>query len=126
MIWASLLLLLPAWGLQPDLPYDKIPNHLILEGSSAGASWTKFSSGEQLTLRYECDPKLGCSTHPSSAVFEFEKGQLISATLDFSRELGPSTSEIRDLLRMLRGSLVGLLPVVAVLVESYTTIPSKA
>ena len=96
MIWASLLLLLPAWGLQHDLSYEKIPQHLTTEGSSTGAAWTKFSNGEQLTLRYECEPKIGCSTHPSSAVFEFEKGQLISATLDFSRERGPRTRDIRD------------------------------
>ena len=96
MIWASLLLLLPAWGLQHDLSYEKIPQHLTTEGTSTGAAWTKFSNGEQLTLRYECEPKIGCSTHPSSAVFEFEKGQLISATLDFSRERGPRTRDIRD------------------------------
>ena len=96
VIWASLLLLLPAWGLQHDLSYEKIPHHLTIEGTSTGAAWTKFSNGEQLTLRYECEPKIGCSTHPSSAVFEFEKGQLISATLEFSRERGPRTREIRD------------------------------
>ena len=89
-----LVLALPVWGIGPSTALKELPYRLTVAGKLDGEKWSRQVSGTSEILTFECSPKSGCYSHPSSADFYFRDGHLVSGTLRFSREMGPETQHL--------------------------------
>ena len=76
------------WGIKLDTTLSELAESFAPVGHFENAEWTRQIDGETEILKYNCQRKKDCRSHPLNADFYFHQHKLVSVSLTFAREQG--------------------------------------
>jgi len=82
------------WGIKGNTTLVELAEAFAPTGDFENADWKRSIDGDSEILRYECQIKKGCRSHPRAAQFYFSKKKLVSADLTFSGDQGSGSADV--------------------------------